>query len=273
MLSFSVLMTVYKSEDPIFLDGAIKSIWTNQELKPNQIIIVKDGPIKNSLEKVLDKWEKNIPDVFEVYSLKKNLGLGEALNFGIKHCKYDYIARMDTDDISLPGRFKDQINYLNDNKDIDIIGSYVFECGENENDITGIRKVPISNKEIYEISKYRNPFNHPSVVYKKNKVIEVGGPKKFTDFDDYYLWLRMLKNKAKCINLDYPLLIMRAGASQAQRRGGLDYIYNEINLFYFAYKIHHINFLTFIFNIILRVPVRLLPYKLRYSLYKLLRKR
>ena len=160
-----------------------------------------------------------------------------------------------------------------DHKDIDIIGSYVFECGENENDITGIRKVPISNKEIYEISKYRNPFNHPSVVYKKNKVIEVGGPKKFTDFDDYYLWLRMLKNKAKCINLDYPLLIMRAGASQAQRRGGLDYIYNEINLFYFAYKIHHINFLTFIFNIILRVPVRLLPYKLRYSLYKLLRKR
>lgn len=273
MLKFSVLMTVYKTENPAFLDRAIKSIWDDQELKPNQIVIIKDGPVKESLNKVLENWKNKLIDIIEIHSLKENVGLGNALKFGINYCKYEFIARMDTDDISLPKRFKDQIDFLSTNEDVDIIGSFAFECEGNEHNITGIRKVPISNLEIYRVSKFRNPFNHPSIIYRKKKVVEAGGPKKFTDFDDYYLWIRMFNKKAFCANLNYPLIIMRAGSSQALRRGGVSYVANETKFFYFLYKISHISMVLFIVNIIIRVPIRLLPHKLRHRLYQLLRKK
>ena len=120
--------------------------------------------------------------------------------------------------------------------------------------------------------KYRNPFNHPSIIYRKSKVIAAGGPRNFTGFDDYYLWIRMFNVNTKCANLGKPLIYMRANVNQAKRRGGYQYLKNEIKFFLFLKSIKHISYMQFFVNILIRLPIRLIPYKFRYFIYKFLKK-
>lgn len=272
MLKFSLLMSIYKTENPIFLNDSFKSIWNDQSLKPNQIVIVLDGSIPKKLNDVVKKWEYEIGACMKVLSLKENKGLGEALAYGIRFCDYEYVARMDSDDISMPNRFYEQINFLEAHEDIDIVGSYAIEFDEEVNITRGMRHVPINHKDIIEGSRYRNPFNHPSVIYRKSKVIAAGGPRNFTGFDDYYLWIRMFNVNTKCANLGKPLIYMRANVNQAKRRGGYQYLKNEIKFFLFLKSIKHISHMQFFINILIRLPIRLIPYKLRYFIYKFLRK-
>ena len=272
MPKFSLLMTVYKEENPKFLDISFRSIWDDQVLRPNQIIVVLDGPIPNKLQNVVNKWKKKIESTMEVHELKENIGLGDALGYGINFCNYEFVARMDTDDISMPNRFDRQIKFLENNKDIDILGSSAIEFIEDIQSIRGIRRVPKNHTEIVNFSKYRNPFNHPSVIYRKSNVIEAGGPRNFTDFDDYYLWIRMINKGARCANIAKPLIYMRANENQAKRRGGYQYLRNEINFLNFLLGINHIQYMQFCINILIRLPIRLIPYKLRYYMYKFLRK-
>ena len=272
MLKFSVLMTIYKNENPKFLDASFKSIWDDQVLKPNQIIIVLDGSIPNKLKNVVNKWKEKTQSIMQVHELENNIGLGDALGYGINFCTHEFVARMDTDDISMPNRFYRQIKYLEDNKDIDILGSSAIEFIEDTQSIRGVRRVPTNHNDIVNSSKYRNPFNHPSVIYRKEKVLQAGGPKKFTDFDDYFLWIRMININAKCANIYEPLIYMRANENQAKRRGGVAYLKNELSFFKYLLKSKNINYFEFFVNILIRIPIRLIPSRLRYYLYKFLRK-
>lgn len=265
-------MTIYKTENPVFLNDAFKSIWIDQILKPNQIVIVLDGPISKELNGVVRKWKREIGKRMIVIPLKENRGLGDALAFGLSHCDFEYIARMDTDDISMPNRFDVQLNFLKANQNIDIVGSSVIEFDKQINIVRGTRHVPEDHKDILKFSKYRNPFNHPSVIYRKSKVIEAGGPRNFTDFDDYYLWIRMFNKGARCANIAKPLIYMRANENQAKRRGGYKYLKNEIKFLNFMLSVNHIQYMQFCINILIRLPIRLIPYKLRYYMYKFLRK-
>ena len=107
---FSVLLSVYHKEKAEFLDEALNSI-VCQTLKPDEIIIVEDGPLTNELNNVLDKFETENKCVKRV-PLKVNSGLGKALNEGLKHCSNDLVARMDTDDIAFPDRFEKQVEFM-----------------------------------------------------------------------------------------------------------------------------------------------------------------
>ena len=114
-MRFSVLISAYRTEIPIILDRALKSIWDDQVLKPNEIVLVKDGPLTVELDYLIKTWSIRLGEVMKLVTLEKNIGLGDALGIGIKECKYDIVARMDTDDISLPHRFSTQISYLKKN--------------------------------------------------------------------------------------------------------------------------------------------------------------
>ena len=205
-MKFSVLISVYCTEKPQYLDRALKSIWDEQLLKPNQIVLVKDGPLTEELENVIEFWKNRVGSIFDIISLELNVGLGEALNIGIKSCIHDLVARMDSDDISLPSRFLDQIKLFKEKTNLDIIGSNVGEFWEEES-VVAFRMVPMTNEDIIKKSKRKNPFNHPSVMYKKKAVLEAGGPQNFTGFDDYFLWIRMIKNGSKCENIQKVLLM------------------------------------------------------------------
>jgi glycosyltransferase involved in cell wall biosynthesis len=249
----------------------MKSIWYEQILKPDEIVLVQDGPLNEELYKSIYEWKNKLGDTLKILPLEKNVGLGDALNAGIKHCSYELIARMDTDDISIPNRFEKQLKAF-ENNDIDICSSWVSEFDSDENEIISYRKLPEKYNEIIVYSKMRSPINHPAVMYKKSIVEKAGGYKHMLWMEDYYLWARMLLSGAKFYNIQEPLVNMRAGYGQLERRSGLEYAKKELNLLNTLKKEGFLNNFEYIKNIFIKIPIRLLPKSIIKIVYKFLMK-
>ena len=221
-IKFSVLMSVYKNDKSDFIRIAIDSI-LNQTLMPNQFVIMVDGPVSDNIKELLIDYSKK-NSIIEIHFREKNLGLGLTLREGLNYCKYDYVARMDADDYSLPYRFEKQIDYLSKHNDVSIIGSAIKEFSNNINNTESIREVPEINDQIIEFAKKRNPFNHPSVVFQKDAVISVGSYKDVRNLQDYFLWVDLLLAGYKGYNIQIPLVYMRADNNLFKRRSGKKYI-------------------------------------------------
>ena len=269
-MNFSVLMSIYHKEKSEYFNRAMESIWDEQSVKPDEIVLVQDGKLTDDLYIVINKWKIRLNEVLKIIPLEHNVGLGDALNEGIKHCSHELIARMDTDDISLPDRFEKQLKVF-ENRDVDICSSWISEFDNDEKKIVSYRKIPEKHDEIVSYSKIRNPINHPAVMYKKSTVEKAGGYKKMIWFEDYYLWDRMILDGAKFYNIQEPLVNMRAGYSQLERRAGVKYAIEE---FKFLKRLKEIGFLStsqFIKNAVIRFIARILPKSLLKSVYKKIR--
>jgi len=263
-------MSIYAKEDPAYFNRAMESIWDDQTKKPDEIVLVEDGVLTKALYETIDKWKIKLPDIFKTVALEKNSGLGDALNAGLGVCSYELVARMDTDDISLPDRFKKQLKVFTGDS-IDICSGFVGEFEKDENSIVSYRKVPESDKQIKVFAKKRNPLNHPAVMFRKSVVEKVGGYRKILWFEDYYLWVRMIQNGAVFYNIQEPLVYMRAGYGQLQRRRGVAYASSEIALQKKFLKSGFIGYFEFTRNLCIRFIVRIIPRKLIRQVYKHLR--
>lgn len=271
MEKFSVLMSVYKNEKPKFLKEAIESISVNQTIVVSEIILVKDGVLTEELENTISDLQKDIA-CLKVYGYNKNRGLGYALNFGLDKCNYELVFRMDTDDIAHPNRFQKQLKQLRDQPEISIIGSTIQEFLNIPGDINQVRTVPISSKNINSKKHQRNPFNHMTVLFKKSIILEVGGYIDMPGYEDYYLWLRLLK-EYKGMNIDEPLVYARIGNNMIKRRQGIEFLKNEIRFQNAILKNGLIGLFDYSINIIFRGGFRILPVFFLKILYtKLLRK-
>jgi glycosyltransferase involved in cell wall biosynthesis len=260
---FSVLLPVFYKANPDHFKSALESLF-NQSLPANEVVIVKDGPLTSELENVLSQYTHNLP--LKVLALKKNMGLGEALHIGLLNCSYDFVARMDSDDICVRERFEKQVEAFLENPDLDIIGSYLREFVHEIGDLKVIRKVPLKHEDIQSYTFYRCPFNHPTVMFKKSAVLRVGSYKSMPFFEDYYLWIRMAVANCCFENSEKVLLHYRIGNNMISRRHGLKYANDEYRFFKNCYKEGFINayqFLRFCF----RFPVRLLPIKILGKFY------
>lgn len=265
-MTFSVLISIYYKENPIFFDRAMQSIWDDQTIKPNEIVLVQDGPLTKKLDEKIGQWKEKL-DILKIVPLEKNKDLGGALRIGIEACSNEIIARMDTDDISFPHRFEKQIDFLRENPEISIVGSNIDEFEDNETKIVSKRVLPSSNNEIIKFSKYRNPFNHMSVVFRKSAILDVGNYKPFLLFEDYYLWIRLINSGYKTANLNESLVKVRIKGMH-QKRKGWSYIKNEIRL---QKKFNHIGFTSkfeMFRNIIVRNIPRVLPLSILKFIYK-----
>ena len=251
-IKFSCLMSVYKKEKVENLKLAIESI-LNQTLLPNEFIIIKDGPLTKELDDCLEEYKNN--QIIKIIELKKNVGLGKALNEGIKYCAYEYIARMDSDDISIKDRFEKQIEYIEKNRDCDLIGGNIMEFDDITGNDISLRKVPTNLIEIKKYAKKRNPVNHVTVIFKKKSIVEVGNYQDCPYFEDYFLWIRMLIKNKKIINIDDVLVRVRAGMSMSDRRGNLQYIKHIINFEKKIYDLKYIGLINFLSNVTLRSVV------------------
>ncbi|MCC4328786.1 glycosyltransferase [Limosilactobacillus reuteri] len=226
---FSVLISVYKKENPLYFDIALESI-EKQSILPKEIILVKDGPVPKEINKVIEKHKKNYSNMYVIVSSETNEGLAESLRKGTKYVTTEYIARMDSDDICVPSRFKLQLKQFLKDDDLTLVGGQVEEFIRDSNNIVGIRKVPESNDLICDFLKYRNPFNHPTIMIKTKALVEVGGYLPFGNLEDYYLWARILSSGYKVKNVDKTLTYMRVDEGLYSRRGKLS------NIIYF-YKL------------------------------------
>ena len=271
-MNFSVLMSVYKNDNPIYFEQALNSIYQKQTLKPNQIVIVKDGPLSLKLENVLKNFSEICKCRLDIICLLKNVGLGKALKIGLEKCTHEIIARMDSDDISKPNRFKVQIDFIKNNPNIDVISSYLDEFDGSVDNIVSTRKLPLTHSECAIMLKYGCPINHPAVVFKKHKVLSVGSYEPFYLKEDIYLWLKLYLNNAKFANIPESLLLFRVNDNMYKRRRGLKYAKSELKLFIFRYKNQIINFFEFIKFGLLVSFIRLLPTFFVKKVYKILRR-
>ncbi len=269
-INFSVLLSLYDKENPDFLRASLDSVF-NQTLMPSEVVLVLDGAINERLQNVVDFFAQKHKELI-IVPLEHNMGLGKALNHGLAKCSFDIVARMDTDDICFPNRFEKQISYMSAHNEIAICGSWVNEfIGTTEN-VYSQRRVPETHEEIKSFIKGRNPFNHPSVVFRKEAVLTAGGYRHFYLLEDWFLWARMLSNGSKMYNLQEPLLNFRGSKDMHKRRGGLKYAKSCIELFKSFYAMNLINKKEQILFSCIKVTVAVMPNWLRGLIYnKLLR--
>ncbi len=270
-MKFSLLISVYHKENALFLEEALNSI-ENQTLPAEEIVLVKDGVLTPVLNKAITHHSEHSKIPYKLIELKENVGLGEALNEGMKHCSYAWIARMDSDDIAISERFEKQFSYLYKHTEVDILGGWICEFDDDPAICTKERRVPSSHEDMVKFAKYRNPMNHMTVVFRKSVVEEVGGYQPMNGFEDYYLWMRMLMRGKRFANLPQVLVKARTGRDMITRRQGWKYARDELALEKAAYQIGFWSKADLVKNFFIRFLPRLLPVFIVEKLYNLLRK-
>lgn len=218
MDTISVLMSVYDSEKPEYLDRAIKSIWDDQTLKPSQVILVKDGALNSGLEKVIENWKSVMNSSLVILKNDVNLGLTKSLNKGIAVAKGIFLARMDSDDISLPSRFKQQVDYLKAHPEIDVIGGSLQEFNSEEGDLR-VRVYPKSDDEVIRYICKASPLAHPTVMMRRS-IFDSGlkYDEKYRTSQDIALWFDVLAHGFHISNLDEVVLRFRCEKDAYKRR-------------------------------------------------------
>lgn len=266
---YSVLMSVYKKDSPEYLQIALKSIYEQQSIKPDEIVIVVDGPIPENLRKVLDSFKKDKEKIVKIIQQEQNKGLGEALKKGTEYCTGDYIFRMDSDDISVFDRFEKQINYIEKHSNIDVLGGNIAEFQKSiDEENKRLRVCPMNHEDIVKMGKKRNPMNHVTVCIKKEALVNSGGYQSLLYLEDYYLWLRMIVNNCKLENLNETLVLVRVGNGFEGRRSTKKHIEGWRTLQNFMKKNKMINFLEAKLNMIyIRVFVSTPPW-IKKIIYK-----
>lgn len=263
---YSVLMSVYYKENPIYFRESIESV-LNQTVRPDEFVIVCDGPLTEKLDEVIAEYSKREPNLFNIVRLSENVGLGMALNKGILECHNEIIARMDSDDISYKDRMERQL-YVMENKKADIVSGTVNEFSDSIDNIISSRSLPETNEEIRKFARRRNPFNHPAIMYRKESVLKAGNYQRFDLFEDYYLWIRMLKSGSIGYNIKEPLLFMRAGEGMYMRRGGLKYASLLIKFKSYLLTSGYSNIIDFVVSTGVHIVIALLPTGLRKKFYE-----
>ena len=264
-MEFSVLMTVYEKEKPYNLRKSLLTSYS-QTIKPTEIVLVCDGELTQELYDEIDQIKIEIP-ILQVYQLDTNVGSGPASRFGVEKCNTDLIARMDSDDYSEETRFEKQIKAFEENPNLIMVGTNILE---KNTEFTALKTVPERTKEIREYSKFRNPFNNPSSMMKKEYILKVGNYRKFRYLEDYDLTMRLIHdNPTKdFLNIQEPLVVMQTDDSSYLRRGGLLYVKTEFFLQVDFYRRGYISKVELCRNIFIRNIVRVMPNSIRKLIYK-----
>ena len=265
--SYSALMSVYHKEKAEYLKQAMDSIW-NQTIPTDDFVLVCDGPLNAELDTVIENMQAAHPGTLNVVRLEKNRGLGNALNIGIKECKHELVARMDSDDISRADRCERQLKVFQTHPDVSVVSGIVEEFTLDTDQIEARRVLPETQDQILAFAKKRNPFNHPCVMYKKSAVETTGGYQDFYLLEDYYLWIRMLQKGSTGYNLQEPLLWMRAGSDMYKRRAGWKYAKSQKALFKYMKDSGFISEGQYMKSTITRTASSLMPNGLREFAYK-----
>ena len=265
-----MLVSVYVNEKPERLNQAFLSIWDQQKFKPTQIVLVKDGLLSAELDAEIKLWEAKLANILTIVDLPENVGLGAALNAGLKACNYELIARMDTDDISLPIRFDKQVAFMQARPDVAASSAALEEWDEGLTNRIGKRALPVDPDHLERFAKRRSPLSHPVSIFRKSAVLRVGGYPPLRKAQDYGLWCLLLVNGYKLANLSDTLLKMRTGNDMYARRG-FEFLKHELVLLKFQKSIGFLANFDFLLNCAVKTILRLSPIFLKKLAYRFLR--
>ena len=254
-------MCVYGKDNPDWFRTAVDSV-LNQTVKPDEVVLVVDGPVPELLDAVIRSYECD--PVFRVIRLEKNMGHGEARRTGLQACSFDLVALMDADDICAPDRFAKQLKVFAENPQVTIVGSDITEFVDEPTNLVGARTVCPTDAEIKADMKKRCPMNQVTVIFRKSAADAVGGYIDWFCEEDYYLWLRLMLGGGVFANISEPLVNVRVGKEMYQRRGGIKYFKSEAKLQNWMLQKKVIGIGTYAVNIAKRLIVQvLLPNRIR----------
>lgn len=269
---YSVLMTVYKNDTPEWLKIAIESM-LNQSEAPSEFLIVQDGPVPTKLINVINEYTENNKDLFVLLINEKNEGLGAALNRGVRHCKYEYIARMDSDDISDVKRCEKILHYMSEHQELSLVGCDCVEFLNTTDNIKGYVRLPQDPDKVKAFAKKRVPIRHPSIIFKKKDVLKVGNYYAIRRSQEYDLVVRMLMAGLKISNVQEVLFYIRVNENFYSRRGGWDKAKLLANQRKEFYRYGFYTFPEFCLYAGINIGMCMMPNRVRVFLYrKFLRK-
>lgn len=263
-MRLSVLMSVYRRESPEFLRQCLESL-AAQTVEADEIVIVEDGPLGEELTELIRHARAVLPIVS--LRLLAHAGLGLALREGLNTCRGELVARMDADDICAPERFARQLDFLESNPQVDVAGSAIAEFKEDPLAVSSIRRLPSAGEELMKCAQYRNPLNHMTVMFRRRAVLDAGSYQACAGFEDYHLWVRMLRRGCQLHNLPDVLVYVRCGNGMQQRRGGFSYLLRELEFQRFLHSTGLLDLPACARNILLRAPIRMAPAFMRSFLY------
>ncbi|MFB6609596.1 glycosyltransferase [Agromyces sp. NPDC056379] len=263
---FTLLMPVYRGDDAAHFAKAFSSSVTAQTRRPDQVVLVQDGPVGTALADAIDAAVAT-PDLSIVHhTIAENVGLASALTVGLSLCEHDIVARMDADDISLPERFAKQLPLIEGG--LDLVGTGMLEFLDDVGSIVGQRVPRTEPEEIGRYARFHDPFSHPTVVYRRAAVEQAGGYQPLGLMEDYWLFARMIGNGAAVGNLAEPLVMYRVGAGAYARRGGREQWRSELQL---QRAMRRIRFTTrgqYLRNVAVRGAYRFIPEPIRRVVYR-----
>ncbi|HEY5361357.1 MAG TPA: glycosyltransferase [Streptosporangiaceae bacterium] len=262
---FALLLSVYDGDRPDFVRRAFRSAVDDQLVRPDQVVIVRDGPVREELATCLDDLRATSPVPVTFIPLERNGGLGPALDRGLAASWFDVIARMDADDVAMPHRFAVELPLM---QDADIVGAGLLEFIKDTDDIVGRRVPPTDPDQIRRYARMHDPFNHPTVVYRRSAVLAAGGYGDLPLMEDYALFARMLDHGARAVNVAEPLVFYRVGADAFKRRGGTKLLSSELRL---QREFRRQGFTTpaqYVRNVLVRGGYRLIPWWCRRAMYR-----
>lgn len=272
MEKFSVLMSVYFKENPVFFDLALDSILVKQTLIPNEFVLVCDGNLTPELESVIEKYQKSFPEILKVFR-KENGGLGKALNFGLPKCSYSLVARADSDDVCVENRFEKQVKFMEDHPEYAVTSGAIAEFAEDPTKPFRTKVNPITPEGVYEKAKVANPINHMAVMFRKEVIMEMDSYQNVPLLEDYDLWTRTLIAGHEMCNMEDVLVYARVGNGMVGRRSSPVQITGWMKINKNMLEHNMINRFTYIRNYILISGFVYMPTWIKNIVYsKLLRK-
>jgi glycosyltransferase involved in cell wall biosynthesis len=262
---FSLLLPVYAGDKAAYFTKAFASTVVEQSRRPSDVVIVQDGPIGTELAAAVAAATAASPVPVNHVRLPANVGLARALETGLGHCAHDVVARMDADDISLPTRFERQLAVIETG--YDLVGTGMLEFDEAGR-VLGKRIPPTDPDDIVTSARFHDPFNHPTVVYRRSVVARAGGYRELPLMEDYWLFARMIQAGAVVANLPDPLVMYRVDAGAYGRRGGLTLFRSEIALQRSLLKDRFVTRRQFLRNVLVRGGYRFVPVAVRRVAYR-----
>lgn len=269
MISFSVLMSVYRNDKAECVRMAVESVTIRQTLQPAEVILMVDGPVSVDLKQTINELEKQICYLKPIW-LKENVGLGNVLRIGMEYCTNELVARMDADDISLPDRFEKQIEYMFSHPELAVVGGQISEFIDTPTNIVSYRRVPCNSTECRRYYANRDPLNHMSVCLRRSAVLDAGSYQPWHLDEDTFLWGRLLLKGYEIGNLPDILVNVRVGAQMYARRGGYNYFKSDMGILQWKYKNGLMSLLQYYYNYVVRFMVYvMMPNKLRGCFFRL----
>ncbi|MDQ2072862.1 glycosyltransferase [Haloarcula sp. NS06] len=263
-----MVLPTYGGDEPNALREAIESI-VSQTRVPDELVIVRDGPVPEANQTIIDNFESEYSFVWHV-SLAENQGRALARKVGVERCQGDVVAMMDADDLCVPTRLERQATYLQDNPEVDVVGAQLLEFDPETGEKLGVRTLPRDHEEIRDLAKTRSPVSQSTAMFRRAAALDAGNYRDVERMEDYGLWVRMLVNGARFANIPEVLVKARTGGEMYERRSGWGYAREELRLQREFVAFGFISPLQALRNVTLRVPIRFVPNAIRAYVYETL---